>query len=833
MMLGKDILHAARGLRKSPGFTTTAVVTVALGIGASTAIFSVVNAVLLQPLPYPDAGRLALIESDMRHRNVVDFPFSAPDFDDMCHANTQFQELAGIVTGRAVVRDDAGDPEMIRNAAVTTNFLRILGARVVLGRDFIDADSTPPPPAPPPAAGVAAAAPPPPVPAMAILSDDLWKRRYGGDPRVIGRSIDFGGGKAQIVGVLEPGFELLFPPRAGVERLPEIWTAFRINFAARGPNDGRNNVFLHLVGRLKPGATFATAQSEEDRFAADLRRRFSIKDTAGTYIRVEPMRQHIVAEVRPAILALMGAVIFLLLIACANVANLLLVRAGTRGRELAVRAALGGARWDLVRQMLAEVLMLASMGAIAGLGLASLGISLLSYLGPRNLPRLNEVAINLPVLGFTAVATLLAATVFGVLPALRASRPDIMDVLRASGRNTGLGSGSLLRNTVVTAEVALSFVLLVGCGLMLRSFYALTHVDPGFQADHLLTFLMPGSPQLRMPEQRAAFMNDFRNRLRTLPGVVSVSASSTIPLDGSNPLARWGTPEAATDLSKFHQGYFYFVAPGYFDTLGTKLLAGRAFSDADNAVGVHRVIIDDMVAKKAFPHESAIGQRLLCRVTTPEAENFEVIGVVQHQRHESLAADGHEDLYLPDGYVGFGAAARYAIRTQGDPMQLAPLVRAEAAKVDKTLALSEVRPETYYVDRGQAQTRFALVLIGLFAVIAALLAAVGLYGVLASAVRQRTAEIGVRIALGAEPVSILRLVVGQGMRLSGIGIVLGLAAAFELTRVMSSMLVGVKPADPATFAAMAIVFLALAGFASWLPARRAAGLDPSNALREE
>ena len=829
MMLGKDLLHAARGLRKSPAFTLTAVATIALGIGASTAIFSVVNAVLLQPLPYRDAGRLAFIESDMRHRNVVDFPISGPDYSDMRRANTQFDDIAAIVTGRAPARDDFGEPELIRNGAVTCNFLSLLGARLVLGRDFNDADCVPPPPAPPPAPGAAPAPPPgPPGPIMAILSNELWQRRYAGNRDVIGRSIDFGGGMAQIVGVLEPHFELLFPPRAGVEHLPEIWTAGRFDFT-----QGRNDVFLHLIGRLKPGATLATAQSQADRFGEEMRRLYTIKNTAGFYFRVEAMRQHLVADVRPAILAIMGAVTFLLLIACANVANLLLVRAATRARELAVRAALGGNRWALVRQLLAEVSLLAASGALLGLGLASLGINLLIYLGPKNLPLLHSVTIDLPVLAFTALAAILAAAVFGVLPALRASRPDIMDVLRASGRTTGLGRGRLLRNAVVMTEVALSFVLLIGCGLMVRSFYAITHADPGFRPANVLTFLMPGAPGLRSPDLRAAFMNDFRGRLRALPGAVSASSSSGLPLDGSGPLARWGTDAALTDPAKFHQANFFAVAPGYLETLGARLLAGRTFTDADNAPRPRVIIVDDILAAKAFPRENAVGKRLLCRIRTPEAEFFEVIGVVQHQRHESLAVDGHEGAYVTDGYFGYGAAARYAIRTQGDPMQLAPLVRTEIARFDKRLAVSEIQPMTFYVNRAQAQTRFALVLIALFAAIAAVLAAVGLYGVLASAVRQRTAEIGVRIALGAAPATIFGTVVGQGLRLSLVGIAVGLAASFALTRVMASMLVGVKPTDPATFAAMALVFLTVAAFASWLPARRAAALDPSNALREE
>jgi putative ABC transport system permease protein len=823
-MLGKDLLHAIRGLRKSPGFAVISIATIALGIGASTAIFSVVNAVLLQPLPYRDAGRLALIESDMRRRNVVDFPFSGPDFDDMRHGNTQFDEIAGVFTDRAVVRDDTGEPAVLSTAAVTPNFIRLLGGRVTLGRDFTDNDAVPQAPA---AAGAAPQTQPA-LPTMAILSNNLWKRRYGGDPNVLGRSIELdGGGKAQIVGVLEPGFELLFPPRAGVERLPELWTAIRLNFATAG----RNDVFLHLIGRLKSGTSVKTAQAEEDRLAADLRKRFVIRETSGFLIRVEPMRQHLVAAARPAILAIMGAVMFLLLIACANVANLLLVRAASRGRELAVRAAMGGSRWDLVRQMLIESLLLAGSGALLGLLLAAKGIDLLIYLAPANLPRLDSVAIDPMVLGFTALVAGLSAVVFGVLPALRASRPDIMDVLRASGRTTGLGRGRMLRNGVVMAEVALSFVLLVGSGLMVRSFLAIVRTDAGFHADGVLTFLMP--IVRATPEERHAAEDDFQNRLRTLPGVTFASAANSLPLDGQNPVSRWGTEEAAADPGRFRAANLFAVLPGYFDAIGTRLLAGRTFTEADNKPGLHLVMIDELLASKAFPHASAIGKRLLCRISTPEPEWFQVIGVVEHQRHDTLVADGHEGMYVMDGDLGFGAASRWVLRTQGDPMKLAPLVREEIAKFDKRLAVADMQPMTALVTRAQAETRFALILIAVFAGIAALLAAVGLYGVLASAVKQRTAEIGVRVALGAAPASIFGLVVGQGLALSAVGIAIGMVAALGLTGAMTTMLVGVKPTDPLTYVAMAGLFLAVSAIASGIPARRAAGLDPTNALREE
>jgi putative ABC transport system permease protein len=601
----------------------------------------------------------------------------------------------------------------------------------------------------------------------------------------------------------------------------------RLDFA----NSSRNDVFLRVVGRLKQGVTLERAQVQVDGIASDLRQRFPIKQTSGLYFRVEPMHKDLVKDARPAILALMGAVMFLLLIACANVANLVLVRASWRERELAVRAALGAGRWSLIRQMLAESLLIAFGGAVLGLLLARLGIDLLVLIGPADLPRLDSVTINPTVLAFTALASLAAAAMFGVVPALRASRPDVVEALRSSGRTAGLAAGRLLRSGVVIAEVALSFVLLIGSGLMLRSMIALQHVDPGFDSHGVLTFFLAG---LRgQGPQRAVIIQQLRERLRALPGVQAVTAASPLPLDGGIAYGRWGTEEAVANPGKFHEADFHFVLPGYFEALRTNLIEGRTFTDADNVPGPRLLVIDSDLAAIAFPNQSAVGKRLLVRARTPEPEWFEVIGVVAHQRHTSLARPGHEALFLTDAYMGQGAVARWAVRGSGDPAQLGAAVRQEVARLDPRLVVSELQPMQTFVDQAQAQTRFALLLIAMFATIAAVLAAIGLYGVLSAAVRQRTAEIGVRMALGAAPAGIFRLMVGQGIRLSALGIALGLVVALGLTRVMVSMLVGVQPTDPLTFAAMALFFFVIAAVSSWLPARRAALLDPTKALREE
>ena len=824
----KDLAFAARSLRKNPAFAATALLTLALGIGVSTAIFSVVNAVLLQPLPYWHGDRLVLVWGELRNRNVHDFPFSPPDFRDLKTQGTLFEDLAGVTTGRAALGGDGGDPEQVTTAGATPNVFRLLGARIAIGRDFTENDALPQPRPPLPGAPAPAGAPAARLPIVAILGHEFWQRRYGGDRNIVGKAIDVGGGSALIVGVLQPGFQLLFPPRAGIVRMPDIWFAQRIDYE----NASRKNVFLRVIGRLEPGVTVAQASAQAEAIAADLRRRFSIDETAGFHITVDGMQEDMVSGVRPAILALMGAVVFVLLIACANVANLLLVRASARERELAVRAALGSSPWRLVRQMLAESFVLALGGALLGLALAELGIRLLVSLAPANLPRLDLVSVDPVVLGFAIGCAVLSAVIFGVIPAWRASRPDLADVLRASGRAPGLGAGKYVRSGVVVAEVALSFVLLIGSGLMLRSFVALSRVDPGFDTNHVLTFSL-FNPRLRQPEERDAFMRRVHDRIAALPGVKSVTATSPLPLDGQLSNARWGTAEAAANPAKFQQATTFIVLPGYFDAMRTKVVAGRTFESADNRDSATVVVIDTKLAAKAFPGASAVGKRLLVRVRTEEPEWFDVIGVVEHEHHVSLAAEGPEEMFFADGLFGHGAAATWVVRTSGDPTTLTAPIRGATAEMDPLLAIADVKPYSALVDQAMAPTRFALVLIGIFAAIAAILAAVGLYGVLSTLVRMRTAEIGLRMAFGAQRSSIMQLVVGHGLRLSAIGIAIGALSAFALTRAMRTMLVGVTPTDPTTFALIVIVFVAIAALASWIPARRAAGLDPTRALREE
>jgi putative ABC transport system permease protein len=827
----RDFVVALRTLVHSPVFTITAALTMAIGIGATTAIFSVADAVLIRPLPYKDPGRLVLVYSDLRARDNLGMPSSNENFVDIRDGTkTSFDDMAAVLTARQVLPGADGSPEQVRLAVVTVNFFRLMGASVVRGRDFIDSDGVPQQQAAPTGPPGAAPAPAgPPLPTSVILSYEYWQRRFGGDPSVIGQSLQTGGQAVfQIVGVLQPGFELLFPPADGVEARPDLWLANRLTY----DNANRNGYGLHPVGRLKAGVTLAQAQQDVERIAAGIRHEFPIYGTANYYARLAPMHDALVARVQPAIVALMGAGIFLLLIACANVANLLIVRASLRQTEFAVRSALGAGAWRLVGAMLAEAFVLAAIGIAGGVALAWAGVRALLAVAPPNLPRLDHVSIDGTVLAFAVASGLAAALIFGLAPAWSALRLSALRVLRGSGRTEGLGLGGRLRHAVVALEVALCFVLLVGSGLMARSFFALERIDPGFNPHGLLTFQLLGG-RGGPPAQRQETMRELERTLDALPGVTGATASTPFPLAGGFSTIRWGMQDALADNSRYQAVDWQVVQPGYFKTMGMRLLDGRTFTDADNQPDQLKVVVDDVLARKAYPRESAVGKQILIRIRTPEPERVEVIGVVAHQRNTSIADPGREQVYFADGFLNFGRARVWAVRTSGDPAALSSAVRAAVAHVDPQFAVTGIQPMDALVDRAEAGTRFQLLLVSVFAVVAALLVAVGLYGVLATMVRQRTAEIGVRMALGASPTGILRLVIGYGLRLSAAGMVVGLAGAFGLTQLLRSLLVGVQPTDPVTYASMVVVFLAIAALSAWLPARRAAALDPTRALRNE
>lgn len=819
--IARDLTYAVRTLRKNPGFTVVAMLTIALGIGANTAVFSVVRTVLLEPLPYDEPDELVLLWGEMRNRGVTHFPMSPPDFHDYRTQTEALEDLGAVFTFATSLTGD-GEPVQIDVGVVTPNFLSLLGAEPMLGRSFVAEDGLPDPDGAQPGQ-------PGPVPRIVILSHGLWQQRYGGADDVIGRTIEVAGTPSQIVGVMPPGFELLLPSRAAVVSEPDLWSAARIDFQSAP----RNNVFLIPVGRLRDGATRGQLQAQVDRIAESHRADNQVRATAGYAVRVDSLQDEFAAHVRPILLALFGAVAFVLLIACANVSNLLLVRASTRDRELAVRAAMGGSRRRLIRQMLVESGLLAVGGAVGGLVLAGGGIRLLVAMHPQNLPRIDDIAVDGAVLLFTVAAAAGAALVFGVLPAIQSSRVDLADALKERGSAGASAARRLIRNGVVVVEVALSLVLLIGAGLMARSFVELTNVSPGFEAEGVLTFTAT-PPQARYPEadDRARFNLELQRRIEGLPGVERASSAFPMPLSGTPFNGRYGPEEALTDPEAFGQAAYRVVLPGYFETMGTRVLAGRTFDEADNQDSAAVVVVDEKLARALWPESSPVGERFLIRLITPEPEWVEVIGVVEHQRADELATEGSETVYFTDKYAG-SFASQWAVRAAGEPLALTESIRREVAEMDPDVPVADVALLESRVDESMAPTRFALTSIGIFGAIALVLAAVGLYGVLSFVVRQRTAEIGVRMAFGARSESILKLVVGQGLTLAGVGVAVGLVAALGVTGVMESLLVEVTPTDPATFASISALFIAVATLACYLPARRATRVDPVRALREE
>jgi putative ABC transport system permease protein len=590
----RNFRYAIRQFARNPLFAATVISTIALGIGANIGVFSIVHSVLLRPLPYKNSDRLVVAYGDMRKRNATDLPFSSPDFLDLRNgAKSTFEGFAGVETDRMLLEHADGSVEQVRSANITPNFFGLMGARVILGRDFREADglmqTQTADTVAPAVAGGGRVSPP------AILSYDYWQRHYGGSSAAIGQHLSSGTDPGpEIVGVLAPKFELLFPPIADVERLPDVWIAAHLNYDV----SQRKTMIYRVIGRLKDGASLANAQSEVDGIAAELRRAFTIMQTSDWHIELQPMHQYLVAGLKPSIFALMGAAAFLLLIGCANVANLLLVRMSLRERELAVRTALGGGRWDLIRQVLVEACLLAATGTLLGLGLAWAGLWELSRLAPLSEPLLRNVRIDPTVLVFTPLFGLSAALLFGAVPAFYVSRPDLMAILRTSGRNSLITGGRILRSSLVVTEIALSFALLVGAGLMLRSFLRLENIDPGFEAHGILTFqvLWPGQPN---PQKQDALMHEVQDSLRAIPGVTAVTAASPFPLADQFFPIRWGTEQAMSDASKFQAADFQVVLRGYFETLRTSLLAGRTFTEADNFDGGFSAIWNQQISMSA------------------------------------------------------------------------------------------------------------------------------------------------------------------------------------------------------------------------------------------
>jgi putative ABC transport system permease protein len=802
----QDLRYGIRSLLKNPGFTLVAVLALALGVGANTAIFSVVNRLLLSPLPFKDPDRLVMVwEKNFprnRERNVV----SPANFLDWNRQNQVFEHMAALAES-PVNLTNAGEPEEFQAQFVTASFFPLLGVQPAYGRAFTDSEDVP-------NAG-----------RVVIISHRLWQSRFGADLQILGKTITLSGRNPIVVGIMPPGFHFL-------NNKIDFWVPMALNTGTDYREvSGR---YLRSVARLKPGVTLSQARAEMDVIAGRLEQ--SYRDfNAGWGANVFPLQEEVVGDIRPALLVLLGAVGFVLLIACANVANLLLARAATRQKELALRTALGASRGRLIRQLLNESLLLGVIGGTAGLFLAYWAIELLIKFNPGNIPRLEEVTLDGRVLAFTLVVSVLTGVIFGAIPALQASKPDLNESLKEGGRSSGGGAGHRrVRSIFVVSEVALALVLLIGAGLMIKSFIKLQQVDLGFNPDKLLTarVLLPGSKYGDNPK-RAAFFQQAVQRIETIPGVQAVGAISWLPLVGlGSATSFWvdGRPEPppgekpGTDVR--------VITPGYFAAMGIPLIKGRIFDERDNAQSPRVLIINEAMAREFFPDEDPIGKRLIISWDRPALPD-EIIGVVGDAKLTSIDGQVRPAIYWPHARQSSYSAMAFAVRTTSDPLAVAGSLVSEIRAIDAEQPVADIRTMEEVVSTSVSRPRFNMLLLGLFAGVALVLSAVGIYGVMAYSVNQRTHEIGIRMALGARSTDVLRLIVGQGMVLALGGVGIGLAGAYFLTGLMSSLLFGVTATDPLTFGGISLLLAGVAFVACYVPARRATKVDPMVALRYE
>ena len=814
----QDIRYSARMLIKQPGFTLIAVVTLALGIGANTAIFSVVNGVLLRPLAYHEPEQI------MTLLNEGQFPVSPANFLDVRSNSKSFAQMAAAEAwGGTLAGNDR--PESLSGLRMGEGLFPLLGVPPLLGRTLQADDYEPG------------------KDHVLVLSHKLWQREFGGDPQIVGRQVMLSGESYSVVGVMPPQFQ--FPPFWSTRA--EMWAP--LDLRPRATSRGGNS--LRIFARLKPGVSQAQAQAEMDTMNKQLIQAYPDVN-AGFNIRVTPLNEKVVGNVRPALLVLSVTVGFVLLIACANVACLLLARAASRQKESAVRVALGASRWRILRQLLTESLMLSLCGAAVGILLAVWGVNWLTVLLAGNstsfsvkLPRLSEIKLDAVALVFTFTVSLVTTVLFGLAPALAASKPDLNQVLKESGRGT-TGGRRRLRETLVVAELALALMLLVGAGLLMNSFVKLQAVDPGFNPRNVLTLTtsLAGASKYVGPT-REAFYQQLTDRLTALPGVESVSAINHLPLAGD----RWGTALTIEGRPLPPSGLgievtFRVSRPNYFATMGIPLRVGRDFTERDTPDAPAVVILNETMARRYWPAEDAIGKRITLddpRDKSQAPQWLTVVGVVKDVKQDSWIDAPSPEIYLPFQQSGnfFAGTARQftsmtmVVRANVAPQSLATVVQETVKSLDRTVPVSNVVSMDQVVIDTLWQPRFNLQLISLFAGLALALAAIGLYGVMSYSVAQRTHEVGLRMALGAQRPDVIKLVVGQGMTLALFGVAAGLLGAFALTRLLSNLLFGVTPTDAVTFVSVALCLLAVALIACYIPAQRATKVDPLVALRYE
>ncbi len=806
----KDIRCGVRSLLKHPGFTAIVLVTLAVGIGASSAIFSVVNTVLLRPLPFRQADRIVAIQALGRDGKRVQI--SPANFLDWRAQNTVFEHLAAILTRPAnlALADQA---ERLDLAMTSANFFSVFGMEPERGRFFITADE------------VASHAP------VVVVSHGLWQRRFGGDESLVGKPITLDGNSYTVVGIAPPGFQ--YPDKTDVW-LPPFRLAPTMN-ERQDPTQVRGFGMLAAVALLKPGVSLPQAVSEMETITTRLRQQYPETNNR-SFNPVVSLHTHLVGETRPMLLLLFGAVGFVLLIACANVANLLLVSAASRQKEMAIRTALGASRMRVMRQMLTESLILAFAGGAIGLLLAIWGVALMMKLLPPDFPRAGEINLDWRVLAFTLFASILTGILFGLAPALQISKTDVQESLKESGRgSSGSRRHNRLRNLLIVGEVALSVVLLVGAGLLFRSFLQLQAVNTGFTSQQLLTVqLSPAGSNYRRDADYISFYSQAIQRVSAIPGVQAVGAINTLPL-GKGPTAGFrieGRPPLTID--KWPGGNYRTVSTDYFHAMNIPVVQGRAFNERDTETAPLVTIVNQALAKRDFPNENPIGKRINLGNTDAKGQPvwWEIVGVVADIRNLELREESAPEFYLSAQQDSF-ANMFLVVRTSVEPTGVAGAIRQAAAEVDKSAAVSDIKTMDHIVSAAVTQPRFNLFLLGLFSGIALLLSAAGIYGVTAYSVAQRTHEFGIRMALGAQVGDVLRMIIRQGMLLISIGVALGLAVSFALTRLLRSLLFGVSVTDPLTFVAITVLLTLVALIACYVPARRATKVDPLTALRYE
>ena len=797
-----DLRYGIRMLLKNPGFTFAALITLALGIASSTAIFSVIDGVLLRPLPYPDSEKIMVLHPTTRSTGEPGGANGPANYLDYAAQNDVFSHLAAS-RGEQANLSDGDRPERVRGTMVTSSFFPLFGVSPILGRTLQPSDEQP-------------------GNHVVVLSSELWARRYASDRNIIGREILLNDEPHTVVGVMPPNY---MPDGYG-----ELWipSAFGVPTSSIRPNVDprpiRGSNYLDVFGRLKPGVTVDKARSQMDAISRRLENQYA-NDNRDTGIRVMPLHEDAVGRLRPVLLLLFAAVGFLVFIGCANVANLLLARAATRAREISIRAAMGASRYRLIRQMLTESVMLSVLGGGLGALLAAWAIPLLMSMAPPGLRNFKEIGLNGGVLAFSLGVSVVTGILFGLVPALSSSSGNPADALK-QGERGSTGGGKRRRAFLIATEVGLSLILLIGAGLMIKSFANLTKVAPGFNPDRLLIFTIGASAKAD-EDRQLQFYHEVLQSVATVPGVERVAAVSRLPFSGGNSGRTFNRPGSTrqdeTDIR--------IATPDYFKTMGIPFVRGRNFTEHDTKASALVAIINEEAAKQVFPGEDPIGQYI--ENYGPKSEKLQVVGVVGNVRHLALETAPRPELYQPLGQ-GMWPQVTIAVRTSPEnPLTLLPAVQQAVWNVNKSVPLGNPRTMNDLIARTLLQKKFTMLLLSIFAGAALLLAAIGLYGVISYSVAQRTRELGIRIALGAQRSDVLRLILRQGMTLVAAGIVFGIAASIGLTRLIATLLYGVSATDPFTFFALSIALVSVAFVACWLPARRASTVDPIVALHAE